>query len=1481
MVSKKNSYNLPFHYMDFPVYAKDGSIKYKKPFIEQVERVLRSDMQEYDTFGCLIKNCHTHAGSKLHFNNFIEAELLFHNSYYNRAFAKLTTDWLWDDYLKHEEKYKNVLIIGYEMYSELYLQELREKLKEKRIEKCEYCVYETISKNLPDGSRQRDTHIRNLKKIKDGVIEIEHGNQPVKFDESDTLCVFIVPINTSLSTMDKMVAKFRSMTDNKKDVINRAHISLITLGTSGDNSFFTMEGDMLYPLEDRFENLAPGRHRIKNLVHVDMGSDTLVKDCSSCFPDIRGNEPLIKEKTMFGVDRNSVVPMIKIGQRKYQEPIDMDISNQNMSNLPKVYKLSEFLQYRHIARGENHYQYYFDTEKFLQENICDIRNSLESIECDFNIKSKKQVFDYLVAPRHQSNSGWVHLVNKMVFRGNARIIYFDVDKEYRSNIKAKYSDLTAALENIQNSGQDFLVRFHFVDDVVQSGSTFLRAKNLFNSLTRSITDKNSISLFNSIILLINRLSLDSQRFYLSHENTDRFYFYVDVNISPMRNYEDACTLCKLISDYHIIKNGCATNKLSDICLDVIKRHEICSSFDIDVLEKDTECNRQEKKFLFYISHLLNECMGGKLKFEGNSFSVDTVTRVDEIKEFLLRCYGSNSIFELLQIENGTDRDKVNKNLLKIAFIKAVSRPFFVYHIRLRQAAFSFCLEVIDKLLFEGGEPDVSSIVSDTDSISEKLEKSPEQFNELSNDILNLQKHIMQFPEGLFSLVLLKTLVKALADMNANYLIRKKVLDKLFKFAEKGESFYISMNRLTSNIKAINNAGNPMLEEILKNAREADYFITGIFTNDSLLHYLKKDVVLSRDETKSLLLEHVLLSGNEKTYFNLENIGRKPGIKDFTDETGDITVVGRMYLENNTILKHILSDEGNLKKLIKELEREGEAYRADNLYFFENLKSLWEINIDGSGGTVGGASGETDSRRILAEFKTFFEEYEELKSAVNSFAGTDANKRKDFSWLINKMLADTDLQMPLQAIIFVHDSNEKNPLFQFYTIAEVPEEHGEELTNCRYRGLEISQAFFHDDNICEIKSELDGKKAQDIFFIEDKLTNNNKKTLIIRFSDSQKDRQYNNRASENTSDESIYIQIFGFNTCNELHWFALKLLLTLRENFMKLIADVNLQELIEERKVEMKQKALSINKATTHSKAEKYYMSRPVTENISEFWKIADTIINDWTKDEGGKLPDDVDETIYREALAEYNKQNRIERRAYDNIMKMPSYNLRHRWTLYDKYYQLLSDEMLSTFYRKIIGQKVGIDNAPQYLKRAIKTVFDPTDMELSDGLAYKSKAYITIHNEGGYLAKCRIIFEFEQDNPNGELPYVYRHTCNMSIYLFIIIIMAMNAVQHGIDNDNANEQTLTVRCSSDTLSFYNKVYDECSIHEIETGRRYWHIPPWVFDDQKQHITIWTFIHMSPLQEPRIRFEAMYDKGNKEFITKFIFKEDQNESSKNI
>lgn len=470
----------PFELIKLPTTDDEVIIE---PFIEKVKKALESDLQDEKLFGCKIKNCHTHAGSKIHFNSFVEAELLFHNSYYNERFASLTVNYIQNVFkeIRTEDKLdiENILLIGYEKYSELFLTTLRDKINERlkkqqqTIKHCEYCIYETNAIVI-DGDRKGETSIRRLKvnekseinhilKVESGENNTKENNDSLIFANNNTLCLFIVPINTSLSTMDKMVAKFIDTVKGSGWV--EKYLSLITL--CFDNEFFDFVDESSKKLEllkdyNKIDDLN-GRHyffiasnkfeyiagkKIKNFVICKSDSSDASK-CVFCFPDKSDKAGLIYETPMFGVNRGSVVPMLKFGHYRELVPIKQtliqkkdqtdelskedvnekeDVKEEDISiNFERVWRLSRFMEYRHVARGDNHFQFYFHTEKFL-ENEVQLKEGKELI-CWLEAIAKRrkdhgaQVFDYLVAPRHSTNAQFVYLVNNHVFKNKARIMF--------------------------------------------------------------------------------------------------------------------------------------------------------------------------------------------------------------------------------------------------------------------------------------------------------------------------------------------------------------------------------------------------------------------------------------------------------------------------------------------------------------------------------------------------------------------------------------------------------------------------------------------------------------------------------------------------------------------------------------------------------------------------------------------------------------------------------------------------------------------------------------------------------------------------------------------------------------------------------------------------------------------------------------------------------------------------------------------------
>lgn len=1389
----------PFDLIKFPTEKLDGAgIVEKEPFIEKVEKVLDNNVQDPTTFGCKINNCHTHAGSKIHFESFIEAELLFHNSYYNERFASLAKNFVSNE-LKIEN-IKNILLIGYENYSELFLVTLRNKILELG-KQCDYCVYMTES-CIDNGNRYDRQVINRLGKCNSKII-IDGGSDGgnIEFNKDETtLCLFIVPINTTLSTMDKMVAKFREVVfgnavqgQGDRFLVKEAYLCLITLYY--ENDFFDLSKDKLeLNAKDKFETIS--NKEVRNFVLFEHKHSPVTK-CVCCFPD---KNQYTKETPMFGVNRGSVVPMLKFGKEKYLVPIDTNCKmggdaskkikeHENegkeydaINNLFRVWKLSEYMQYSHIFRGGNHFQFYFHTAKYLgdiayriedENQGNELRDWFDIIKAKYDHKKNDglnntsndiQIFDYLIAPRHPTNAQFVYLVNKYVFGGSARIIFFEADKEYRSNLLAKYSDFIAAISNIRNSGIKYEVRFHYIDDVINSGETFLNAKNLISSLIKEadIQDE-GVKLFYSVILLINRISVDRQNFYIPNNIGDLnsaygFHYFVNVNISPMRSHEDACTLCKLCMDYEKIRQTCATNFLDHICSDMIDRHKLNYYGE----KKGSGNSSREKRFLFLITHLLNERLANNLALK-NETSVDTEMDEKGILSVLTDYYEFSKIKKFLS-ENffGENSDKCDRIVAaddfiwKIAFIKAISRPFFTYNIRWCQASFAFCLKKLNDIIDAHGE---------------------ESKKKLTNKEIQTS-------------VLVQTLVKGLSDMNANYIIRQSNLSKLIEIA----GWY-------DNLK-------DKVAKWLSNGEERQYLEKRLFNQNSLLHYIKKDLVLSRDTTKSLLLEYILLTDNEDDFFGAEKQARSEeelnsNVKNFIikrKNADEISFKGALYLENNLILRKALKDD--IEKLVENPES------SLKFYFFENFENVLRLNL---GKNFNGALNTDSNGKKEGDKKNLFGVYKAVTTSLLDFENAKSCKREDFSAQINNLFEKLGASK-MKALAFLHDANEENELFQFFTVAGQPAESGTEF-GCAFDGtLMTSQAFFHDDNLEKIRKAIGGGEGikenkenvnNDIFFIDDVLTQN-EKSLIVRFSLGLEDdydgievlqcgKNQDGIIQRKKPDNSIYFQIWGFDEKNRLHWFALKLFLTFRDDFVHLIKKINLQELIEERKVEMQKEALSIVKASTHSNGDTYYTH--YNFDTDKYTEMPSTLIL---------------ETDY--------------------IKKVPQLS-------YDRHWQLLADEQISSLYRKIVKgepcycfNKNPAANWQSIINYFVKVENVANKVDKIEPFVYHLKRIAQ-----SFIREQTIEFTKEGEWEVLHLAWTTYPGGDDAI-IWLILLMAVNCLDHG-----KSDSTLKVKLSKSQITFCNDAKIGAPFPFLRLC-----LPPWVHKE-KHHLTLWTLNHAEDIK----------------------------------
>ena len=1312
----------PFDFVNI-ISEEDNKIS---PFIYNVQKVLSDDLQSEATFGCKINNSHTHAGSKIHFESFIEAELLFHNGYFNQGFATLTIEEIHK--ALEEKSYESVILIGYENYSELYLQQIKTTLNDENRVSCDYCVYETVVKTGDFGERETTIRLRNLNNC---IIKYGSSDNEKKIDLEKSLLVFIVPINTTLSTMDKMIASFfRNFNVSSKNCDNMLRICLITIGSEDNeqnsvNDYWKKQEGGLVPSNDKFTELSDNTV-VKTFAFV-KSKWNRCNNCEDCFP----KDPL-KEKPIFDVTRGSVVPMLQLGRKKHLPPFIGNISREN-ENLKRLWKLSKHMSYRHLTRADNHYQYYFDSVGFLDENNDDVIKYLKEVK----IEAKPFTYNYIIAPRHSTNSAWINLVVNYAFEKNdVRVLYFDITKEYRGNIKAKYSDFIRALENIEKSGERSQINFFYVDETIYTGENYLRASNLIKSLIGEFSSiKNKINLFHSIFLLYGRSSKDTQKFFediaksLDNSSDNKeggIKEYVHINISYMRSHEDACTLCKLSNDYYKILKQCATNRIANVCSKFIQDHEpkhiedFLLSCDNKAETNDNEKGQYtfgatlEKRLIFIISNLLNVRLNNQFCLESLEkkcqIDIEEENASDKIK-FILEKYYANcdKIIELLGEDEFKGKPNVKEFFLN-AFVKAISRPYFVYHVRKRQAVLSFCIEQLNKIIF--GEE-------------------------------GRDEHTLK---------LIKTYVKALSDINSNYLIRSidsqnSPFERLIHIAQAGD------------VNAVDN-------------KEA-------FCSISFVHAIKKMMSLTQDTTKSCLLENLLVNGCEDEFYSQEKKSDKlTQCENFLTDN-KLSVYGLLYLENNRIVQDALSNFERNNNLIKP--------NSKIPYYFDNFEKLCEINMC--------------ARSIINE--KFDNAYNDL---IKCF-GDDYKRPFDLDALDDKINAwlriifkddDSDNDINITSFVKTKDTDLSKDMFQFFMLSDSRATEEKRLE------------FYHEDNLSALK--ILANKDCDFALSEQ---SNAKPFILLKFTD-------DNDKKREKRDNAIYFQVSNFDSAKIKHWFAIKLFMSLRHKFASLLAKFDLPLLINEKKIEMQRKALAINKAITHNNAGNYFVYDMFFTNEKEY-------------------------------LSTYIKK-----------IKEPE-----RLMPYDKYYQVLANEFISSLYRNVV-KGVSWENSNSGYEAIIEVVRN------TYGLSDENSEYhmnIAVEDcEKDYLLK-KVILNFEFPPP-AEI----KDKCIILLPMYgqilsishLINLMAMNAVEHGkIKRDNYE---IKIIFRSDYIMFRNEI-NSSDVDSLKGKlERYIKIPPWCYDKNDQHVTMWTLYHYYNLHKTKEEgfnyIEYDVDRETNEFYIKF-------------
>ena len=719
-------------------------------FCEKVEADLHRDIRE-NPFGCCLKNTHMRIGSKVHTHgNYYEASLLFSFNNYVSRFAyfliKKSIEKI-EAVAANEEAVEKIVLIGYETYSENLVITIKAHLKDfvdlpQGLE-IDYIIYNEAN---------RDNTFSRWREVK---------------PDQHTRFIVVVPIGSTLTTHDKIVSDLKRKVESENqgawlfsyDYIIQHHC-VVLIRNERQNELPDAAGrrGLEKNFWDKIENDPSGGYVIYD-GNIGTGNRIdfficvsnewyLPNECMYCFPkpdDILAEEPLIQ------ANRASVVPMIMYGKK---------------SNTPKLPYLETFAQdeerfkplekglcYGHIVRDkDNHFEYYFETEKVINAIIEDenrnkefrdqLSNWLDIYRTDE--PSLPDIHNFIVAPLHDTNATFVYKVNEILKA--KQIIWLDTKREYRSNIEAKYSNLRTLYDNLMNDARirqkGAEIRFHFVDDTIVTGSAFYRAMSLLKSLfPADALNENAegvkVCVFESVILLINRCSESTK---LNYTKKGHFYGHVHLDISSMRNHCDACVVCKKYDDFrNIIDSSAATSALSAIALIEAKKFKPHDAHDSEI-----ESLRQHGYYRLIATQRFNNKISS-LHDEEKTYDVKQMIwkELDDICATTIPLYEIEERFSCA--------------------ISVISKPFLTFKKSVLNAALTVILEMIEYCLSDRAI-----------GLQGENQKRVKAFIDNSKIVLPDGKNVQNER-------LIKLFFECLASMNSTYLMRTHTINSVLYY----------------------------------------------------------------------------------------------------------------------------------------------------------------------------------------------------------------------------------------------------------------------------------------------------------------------------------------------------------------------------------------------------------------------------------------------------------------------------------------------------------------------------------------------------------------------------------------------------------------------------------------------------------------------------------------------------------------------------
>ncbi len=461
--------------------------------------------------GYKISDSHFKLGSKIHINDFYYAKRLFYNSFYANRFAFLIAQHLLkiDDINKLETNNEKLTLIGYGKYSELLVSNVRRILQKAGGVDVNHDVFlddEKVFKNINNLHKNViiiipiSSTFSTSNKIKRWLEKSyqKQGKESPTYIANQDINVLLVA--------DKEYLKFDDYQylEEKKVFRQYQEFSWNQFKKNDNTTILLKNSNKQESNNKKTNNNKPNDQKYFIPLLTNWQS---IHNCKYCFP--KGG----KEKCLLDTITNNVTPDMIFGLPLMPKPLDRKFNYKNY-----ISDNNSLIIKRHIVREHKPHQYYIRTGAFLKVNKDDttinkgdtIKKWLGTLKEKFSTVGKIDVQhnpNIIITPSHTANSGFVNLVNEVVFEETATIL--------------QYSDSDDLLENFIQFNSSFFIHANifFVDDIIHSGNTF----HSINSYLKQINHTSPIKVHYAICM-IKRTNYFHEKAILNALDKDICYY---------------------------------------------------------------------------------------------------------------------------------------------------------------------------------------------------------------------------------------------------------------------------------------------------------------------------------------------------------------------------------------------------------------------------------------------------------------------------------------------------------------------------------------------------------------------------------------------------------------------------------------------------------------------------------------------------------------------------------------------------------------------------------------------------------------------------------------------------------------------------------------------------------------------------------------------------------------------------------------------